>query len=107
VRVRGWIWIAVVVVTSTSLRAADHSVDPIVSRIQRETVDSSALAAVGYSKRLRALEIEFHDGLIYRYLDVPGSIYTDMMHAESKAHFYNQNVRGKFHCLRVRRPMVR
>jgi hypothetical protein len=43
----------------------------IVSHIPRMRVESSAIAAIGYSKRLHALEIEFRSGRIYRYLDVP------------------------------------
>lgn len=85
-----------------SLPAADRSVAPIVSRIPREPVESSALAAVGYSKRLRALEVEFRDGLIYRYEEVPLVLYRQFISAESKARFYNKNIRGKYHCLRVR-----
>ena len=57
-----------------SLPAADRSVDPIVSRIRRVPVESTALAAIGYSKRLQALEVEFRDGLIYRYEPVPPSV---------------------------------
>lgn len=87
---------------SASLPAADRSVAPIVSRIPREPVESSALAAVGYSKRLRALEVEFRDGLIYRYEEVPLVLYRQFISAESKARFYNKNIRGKYHCLRVR-----
>jgi len=86
----------------SSLEAADRSVAPIVSRIPREPVESSALAAVGYSKRLRALEVEFRDGLIYRYEEVPVVIYRQLLTAESKARFYNKNVRGKYHCVRVK-----
>jgi len=85
-----------------SLFAADHSVAPIRSRIQREAVESTALAAVGYSKRLHALEIEFHDGLIYRYLEVPRPVHRALLAAESKAGYYNNHVRGKYRCLRVR-----
>lgn len=87
--------------------AADRSVDPIISHIRREEVDSTGLSAVGYSRRLRALEIEFQDGLIYRYLDVPFSIYRALLSAESKAGFYNQQIRGRFHCLRVKPPRER
>ncbi len=85
-----------------SLQAADRSVEPIISHIHRESVESSAFAAVGYSKRLHALEIEFRDGLIYRYLEVPPPIYRELISARSKARFYNKQVRGKYRCLRVR-----
>lgn len=74
----------------------------IISRIPREPVTSSALAAVGYSKRLHALEIEFVNGAIYRYLDVPPEVHRDLMAAESKARFYDQNVRRHYHSVHVR-----
>jgi len=70
--------------------------------MQREPVESSALAAVGYSKRLQALEIEFRDGLVYRYLAVPIPVHRELLSAESKTRFYNRHVRGKYRCLRVK-----
>lgn len=82
--------------------AADWTVQPVVSRIPRQPVESTALAAVGYSSRLRVLEIEFRHGRVYRYVDVPRSVYRDLMTADSKARFYIKNVRGKYRCLRVK-----
>ena len=74
----------------------------IVSRIKRVPVESKALAAVGYSKRLRALEIEFRNGAIYRYLDVPRSVHKSLMSAPSKARFYHENIRRKYRSVHVR-----
>lgn len=74
----------------------------IVSRIRRQSVESRALAAVGYSRRLRALEVEFRRGGTYRYLDVPWPVYRDLLAANSKAGFYNRNVRGKYRSVYVR-----
>ena len=83
--------------------ASEPTTEPgIISRIRREPVDSRALAAVGYSKRLRALEIEFRRGGTYRYLDVPASVHRELLAAESKAGFYNRNVRGKYRSVFVR-----
>jgi hypothetical protein len=75
---------------------------PIASRIARQSVQSRALTSVGYSKRLHILEIEFTHGEVYRYVDVPRPLYRGLMSAESKARFYNANIKGKFRCLRVR-----
>jgi hypothetical protein len=75
----------------------------IASRIPHQPVASRALASVGYSKRLRALEIAFKRGGTYRYLDVPPALFSELLAAESKARFYNQRVRGKFRSVRVRR----
>jgi hypothetical protein len=74
----------------------------IVSHIQRQPVQSSGLAAVGYSKRLHILEIEFTNGAVYRYVDVPPSVHRNLMSAESKARFYDENVRGKYRSVHVR-----
>jgi hypothetical protein len=76
--------------------------DGIISHIKRFPVESRALAAVGYSKRLRALEIEFRNGAIYRYLAVSPSVYEAFMQAPSKARFYDENIRRKYRSLHVR-----
>jgi len=77
----------------------------IVSHIKRDAVHSTALASVGYSKRMRALEIEFRNGAIYRYLDVAPAVYHDLMIAPSKARFYDENIRRKFRSVHVRRQL--
>jgi hypothetical protein len=76
----------------------------VVSHIKRDAVHSIAIASVGYSKRLRALEIEFRNGAIYRYLDVAPAVYHDLLTAPSKARFYDENIRRKFRSVHVRRP---
>ena len=91
---------------ATILSGAPDSTDEkswIVSRLKRVPVESRALASIGYSKRLHALEIEFRNGAIYRYLDVPRSLHRELINAPSKARFYHRNVRGKYRVLHVRR----
>lgn len=75
---------------------------PVISRIPRIEVDSSAIAAVGYSRKLHALEIEFVNGAVYRYLEVPLDLYRQLMRAESKARFYDHNIRGRYRSVHVR-----
>ncbi|MFL6588704.1 MAG: KTSC domain-containing protein [Chthoniobacterales bacterium] len=74
----------------------------IVSRINRLPVQSSVLITVGYSVRLRAVEIEFRNGAIYRYLDVAPSVFHALLDAQSKARFYDQNIRHKYRSVHVR-----
>jgi hypothetical protein len=76
--------------------------EAIVSRIPRQRVESHAIAAIGYSKRLHALEIEFRNGAIYRYIDVLPDVYRELLAAQSKARFYDQNIRGHYRSLHVR-----
>ena len=99
------ILIAVVFVATceTVALAETQPNDTIVSRIPREPVGSTAIASVGYSKRKQILELEFVNGAIYRYFEVPRSTYHGFMDADSKSHYFHQNIKGKFRSLRIRR----
>jgi len=96
----GLIVIAIALLTLDSAGAAEQRY--ITSRIARQPVHSHGLAAVGYSKRLHALEVEFVNGAIYRYSNVPPEIYRDLLGAPSKAQFYDANVRGHFPSVHVK-----
>ena len=80
-----------------------ESRNPVISRIPRARVASNVIATVGYSKRRHILEIEFLNGAVYRYLNVPSSVYRDLMQANSKARYYVTNIKGSYPSLRVRR----
>ena len=74
----------------------------MISHIPRETVASKVIASVGYSKRRHILEIEFLNGAIYRCLEVSPSVYRELIAADSKARYYDANVKGKYPSVRVR-----
>jgi hypothetical protein len=76
--------------------------EAITSHIPRQRVESSVILEVGYSQRRHWLEIKFANGAIYRYVDVPPSVYRDLISAESKAGYYNLNIRKNYRSLRVR-----
>jgi KTSC domain len=94
-------YISIVVVAVAS---AEPSPTPnqIISRIPRKPVESTAIAKIGYSKRRHILEIEFVNGAVYRYLDVPSIVYRNLMSAESKARFYDSNIRRHYRSVLVR-----
>jgi hypothetical protein len=74
----------------------------ITSRIPRQQVQSTAIAKVGYSKRRHILEVEFVNGAVYRYFDVPLSVYHELMSAKSKARFYDSKIRKHYRSALVR-----
>jgi hypothetical protein len=80
---------------------SDRKTSAVVSHIPRQPVRSSALASIGYSRRLHILEIEFRKGAVYRYLDVPHSVYRNLMSAGSKTHYYDRHIRGRYRSLHV------
>ncbi len=103
------IWFAVIAATAGTLAStlgADSTQASdshrIVSHIPREPVHSTAIAKIGYSKHRHILEIEFVNGAVYRYLDVAPSVYRDLKSAESKARFYDSNIRSHYRSVRVR-----
>ena len=95
--------IALAILLFAALSLRSEPAPEIISRIKRVPVESTALASAGYSRSLRALEIEFRNGAIYRYLEVDPSIFDALLSASSKARFYDQNIRHKYRSLHVRR----
>ena len=70
--------------------------------IKRQPLESSVLASAGYDAKARLLEIEFHSGAIYRYLDVPDEIFRRLLAAESKGQFFGAAIRNKFRSERIK-----
>ena len=100
---RVW-FIAIVAMINLAPAFCEETPTPnhIVSHIPGQPVNSTAIAKVGYSKRRHVLEVEFVSGAIYRYLDVPVTVYRDLMSAESKARFYDSNIKGHYRSVLIR-----
>jgi hypothetical protein len=61
-----------------------------------QPVESSNIQAVGYEPDDQLLAIQFRSGDIYAYSDVPKSIYTDLMGAESKGKYFSRYIRHTY-----------
>ena len=63
----------------------------------RRPVESSLIRSVGYDLPSSVLEIEFVEtGRIYEYLDVPLSVYSRLMAAESIGAYFNEHIRDLY-----------
>ncbi len=69
---------------------------------KRHPLESSVLESAGYDAKARALEVAFHSGAIYRYLEVPEEIFRRLLAAESKGRFFSTAIRDKFRSERVK-----
>lgn len=69
--------------------------------MDREPVDSSNVAAIGYDLGSETLEVEFLDGSVYQYFDVPEAVHEAFMQAESPGGFLHAQIRGAFRYARV------
>lgn len=69
--------------------------------MERSRVDSSSIASVGYDAGTFTLEVEFHNGRVYRYSHVPAAAYRLLMQASSLGSFMNKFIRPRFTATRV------
>lgn len=66
------------------------------SLIKRIPVASSNIASVGYDAENKRLEIEFHHGGIYRYMDVPEDVVEGLMSASSYGSYFHHNIKDNY-----------
>ena len=56
-------------------------------------VESSNIEAVAYDEDKEELFIQFKNGAVYKYLDVPYNIYNDLLNADSKGQYFYHYIR--------------
>lgn len=61
--------------------------------MERQNVESSNLASIGYDAKNEILEIEFNHGGIYQYSDVPVNVYDELMNASSHGQYFDRNIK--------------
>lgn len=61
--------------------------------MEKQTLESTVVRAVGYT---HVLEIEFQNGRVYQYFEVPKTIYSEFLESDSKGRYFNAHIRGKF-----------
>lgn len=59
-------------------------------------VESSSLASVGFDASVNELTVSFHNGTVYRYFQVPGSIHRALLAAPSVGRTFNETVRDRY-----------
>ena len=64
--------------------------------MERHSVESSAIASVGYDEAARMLEIEFSAGRVYQYSDVPKSVYDWLVRTQNKGSYVARMINGRY-----------
>ena len=62
----------------------------------RLVVKSNAITSMGYDERNRVLEIEYKNGTVYRYREVPRHVWGELKRSDSMAAYVNANIRDKY-----------
>lgn len=66
-----------------------------------DTPESSNIVRFGYDDTSRVLKVEFKNGGVYDYFDVPDQVFNNMKNAPSKGQFLAQQVKGTYRYARA------
>ena len=69
--------------------------------MQRHSVASSNIASIGYDANTETLEVEFLNGSVYQYYNVPQNMYDQLMAEGSKGRFLNAYIKNAYPYSRV------
>ena len=64
--------------------------------MNRTAVQSSNIRSIGYDEKSQLLEVEFKNGRIYHYYDVPHQEYNGLMNASSHGRYLASEIIGKY-----------
>jgi hypothetical protein len=64
-------------------------------------IDSSNIKYAGYNKEFKQLRIQFTNGGIFQYKDIPDDIYNELKNAESYGSYFSKNIRNVFKCVKI------
>ena len=70
--------------------------------MNRQPVTSSNLRSVGYDSTSQVLEIEFHSGGIYQYLNVPSNVHSSLLTAGSKGSYFQTFIKDRYAYRKIR-----
>jgi len=63
---------------------------------ERQPVNSSDIASIGYDEATQTLEIEFKATGVYRYFSVPKTVSDELAATPSPGKYFLQHIKGKF-----------
>lgn len=69
--------------------------------MEREMVTSSTVLSIGHEPTNSTLEVEFKNGGVYQYYNVPEMIYQQLMASDSKGKFLHAYIKPAYPCSRV------
>ncbi len=64
--------------------------------MEHEKLKSSVIASAAYDDDRRILEVKFRTGRVYRYSQVPRSVYEELLVADSAGKYFNEVIRTTY-----------
>lgn len=62
--------------------------------MKRIPVSSSQISSIGYKRTMQILEVEFNNGAVFQYFDVPERVYDGLMSASSIGSHFHRYVKN-------------
>jgi len=72
--------------------------------MERVNVKSSTIKTIGYDSSILTMEVEFKNGCVYRYTDVPTGLADSLMGSESKGRFFHKEIRNNYKSSKIYDP---
>ncbi len=69
--------------------------------MDRIPVSSSIIATVGHDAETLTLEVEFLNGSVYQYMNVPADVYNEMIASSSAGSYLAKNIKNIYPYSRV------
>jgi len=64
--------------------------------MQRQSIAAQRLRAVGYEPRSRTLEVEFQNGRVFCYADVPEAVYAGLLRASAPDSYFAERIKSEY-----------
>jgi len=62
--------------------------------MERQSVESSNIASVGFCPERNCIEVQFKNGSVYEYENCDQKLFDDLMKADSKGQFVNAHLKS-------------
>lgn len=64
--------------------------------MEMKPVASSNIQSVGYDESTETLRVQFNNGSLYEYHNIPVVVYNDLMQSSSLGAYLNRNLRNSY-----------
>lgn len=64
--------------------------------VEMMPIESSNIEGAGYNNKTKQLWVAFKGNKVYRYDLVPRKLFEELLQAESKGKYLNENIKGNF-----------
>ena len=69
--------------------------------MERVAISSSHIRSVGFDHATLTLEVQFTNGRVYQYLDVPESVHRGLLSARSAGRYFADRIRDAYRFVRL------